>query len=395
MKNDMNKRKDKKNNSQNKDTLIPITPTNLEANNKTFVANNECIDESTLFKCISEIIENRKFRAATYANSEVTLMYWEVGRYINSVILDFKRAKYGEKIFATLSRKLVESYGNSFEEKNLYRMMQFANTFTDITALHKWSYVLSWSHFRELIRIKSDEARAFYANDAVERQLGVRDLMRQISRKTYERREIADTRISKESELPFNVFKDPYLLDILGLKDNFLEADLEKAILVELEAFILEFGHGFTFVERQKRMIMDDEDFQLDLLFYHRILKRLVAVELKLGKFKPEYKGQMEFYLRWLDKYERKEGENTPIGIILCTTASRDQIELMEMDKVGIAVAEYWTVLPSKVKFERKISEILQEAKERLKRRKSLTDNKGVSRQIEYFIEPKDEAVDS
>ncbi|MDR0461007.1 MAG: PDDEXK nuclease domain-containing protein [Nitrososphaerota archaeon] len=391
----MSERKNKENTSQNNDTLISTTPTGLEINSKLIDSSNEVMDESVLFKCVTEIIENRKCRAAAYANSEVTLMYWEVGRYINSVILDFKRAKYGEKIFATLSRKLVEVYGNSFEEKNLYRMMQFANTFTDITALQKWSCVLSWSHFRELIRVKSDEARAFYANDAVERQLGVRDLMRQISRKAYERREIADTRISDESGLPFNVFKDPYLLDMLGLKDNFLEADLEKAILVELEAFILEFGHGFTFVERQKRMIMDDEDFHLDLLFYHRILKRLVAVELKLGKFKPEYKGQMEFYLRWLDKYERKEGEKTPIGIILCTTASRDQIELMEMDKVGIAVAEYWTVLPSKVKFERKISEILQEAKERLNRRKSLTDNSGVSRQIEYFIEPKDADVDS
>jgi len=277
---------------------------------------------------------------------------------------------------------------NSFEEKNLYRMTQFANTFTDIVTLQKWACVLSWSHFRELMRLKSGEARVYYANDAVERRLGVRGLIQQISRKAYERREIADTRINTESELPFNAFKDPYLLDMLGLKDNFLEADLEKAILVELEAFILEFGHGFTFVERQKRMTMDGEDFRLDLLFYHRILKRLVAVELKLGKFKPEYKGQMEFYLRWLNKYERKEGENAPIGIILCTTASREQIELLEMDKVGIAVAEYWTVLPSKTKLEQKISEILHEARERLERRKSLPSVK-TQKHMEYFYEPK------
>ena len=368
----------------NNNVLMPVISNEL----------NGQIDELVLFERISEIIESRKSRAAAYANSEITLMYWEVGQYINSIILDFKRAEYGKKIFATLSRKLVEAYGNSFEEKNLYRMTQFANTFKDITALEKWACVLSWSHFRELIRIKTDEARIYYADDAAERQLGVRGLMKQIARKTYERREIADTRISKQSEIPFNVFKDPYLLDILGLKENFLEADLEKAILTELEAFILEFGNGFTFVERQKRMTMDGDDFRLDLLFYHRTLKRLVAIELKLGKFKPEYKGQMEFYLRWLDKYDRKEGENAPIGIILCTTASRDQIELMEMDKAGIAVAEYWTVLPPKAEFERKINEILHEARERLERRKSLIDS-SITRQINYFIEPKDEDTDT
>jgi predicted nuclease of restriction endonuclease-like (RecB) superfamily len=373
-----------------KELLTPIT---MKTNNMV-IQNSGIIDETVFFECVSAIIQNRKSRAAVYANSEVTLMYWEVGRYINSVILDFKRAEYGKKIFATLSRKLVKAYGNSFEEKNLYRMAQFANTFTDLTALEKWACVLSWSHFRELIRLKNDDARIYYADDATERRLGVRGLVKQISRKAYERREIADTRITEQSELPFNVFKDPYLLDVLGLKDNFLEADLEKAILAELEAFILEFGQGFAFVERQKRMTMDDDDFRLDLLFYHRILKRLVAVELKLGKFKPEYKGQMEFYLRWLNKYERKEGENAPIGIILCTTASRDQIELMEMDKVGIAVAEYWTVLPSKVEFERKISEILHEARERLKRRKTLIDN-GIPRQVDYFIDPKDEDIDN
>ena len=157
----------------------------------------------------------------------------------------------------------------------------------------------------------------------MDRNLGVRDLRHQISRKTYERKEIANTQLSKVSAVPFNVFKDPYLLDTLGLKENFLEADLEKAILCELEAFILEFGHGFTFVERQKRMTVDGDDAFLDLLFYHRIIKRLVAVELKLEKFKPAFKGQMEFYLKWLNKYERQPDENEPIGLILCPRANR------------------------------------------------------------------------
>jgi predicted nuclease of restriction endonuclease-like (RecB) superfamily len=250
-------------------------------------------------------------------------MFWEIGRYINSVILDFKRAPYGKKIFSTLSRKLVERYGKSFQEENLYRMAQFANVFPDTATVKKLLMGLSWSHICELIRIKGEKARIFYAKDAVTRHLGIRELRNQISRKAFERTEIANTQLTKSSILPFNVFKDPYMLDILELKENYLEADLEKAILQGLESFILEFGHGFTFVERQKRMTVDGDDFQLDLLFYHRILRRLVAVELKLGRFKPQYKGQMELYLKWLDKHERQNGENAPIGLILCTEASR------------------------------------------------------------------------
>jgi len=162
---------------------------------------------------------------------------------------------------------------------------------------------------------------------------------------------------------------------MLGLDDGFLEADLETAILRELEKFILEFGKGFSFVTRQKRMIIDGADFHLDLLFYNRDLQRLVAIELKRGKFHPEYKGQMELYLAWLDQYERREGENAPVGIILCAEGNREQIELLKMDKDGILVAEYWTTLPPKAEFEKKIHTILEETKERIARRKLLLAN--------------------
>jgi predicted nuclease of restriction endonuclease-like (RecB) superfamily len=269
-------------------------------------------------------------------------------------------------------------------------MVQFADVFPEIKIVSPLATQLSWSHFVEILPLESQEARLYYANDAAVRHLGKRELRYQISRKAYERREIANARISDKSVVPFNVFKDPYLLDTLALKENFLESDLEKAILKELEAFILEFGHGFTFVERQKRMTMDDEDFTLDLLFFHRVLKRLVAIELKIGKFIPQYKGQMEFYLKWLNKYERKDGENEPIGLILCTKASRNQIELLELDKAGIAVAEYWTNLPPKALLEEKIKAILSEAQERLERRKLLASGKG-QKQVEYFLEPKDD----
>ncbi|MDR0751764.1 MAG: PDDEXK nuclease domain-containing protein [Christensenellaceae bacterium] len=344
------------------------------------------IDEGALFEHVVNIIERRKFRAASYANSEVTLMFWEVGQHIDSVLLEGERAAYGRQIVATLSQQLMERYGNMFERTKITRMIKFAKLFPDTAIVATLSQQLSWSHFQDLLPIKSEEARLFYANNAYECHHGVRALRKQISRKAFERREIANSHITEEGDVPFNVFRDPYLLDIFGLKENYLEADLEKAIVTDVKRFILEFGHGFAFVDEQVRMVMDGDDFKLDLLFYNRELRRLVAVELKLGKFKPSYKGQMEFYLRWLDKFERKLGENAPIGLILCTEASRDQIELMELDKMGIAVAEYWTVLPSKTEFERKIGEIYSEAQERLLRRRTLPSN-NCKKQIDYYLE--------
>ena len=351
------------------------------------------IDETALFERVAAIIENRKFRVQAQVNREIALMYWEVGEYINSVILDGERAAYGKNILSTLSTKLMEVYGNIFYVENIYRMMRFAKVFVDFEILSTASTKLSWSHFCEIMRVKTEEGRIFYANDAVERNLGVHALRKEISRKAFERREIANSQLTEVSKVPFNAFKDPFLLDVLGLKDNYLEADLEQAILLGIESFILEFGHGLTFVAKQKRMTMDGVDFKLDLLFYSRELHRLIAIDLKLDVFKPAYKGQMEFYLKWLDRYDRYEGENAPIGLILCAKAHRGQIELLELDKSGIAVAEYWTVLPPKAEFERKIQEILLEARERLERRKMLP-NGGINRVIDYFYVPKDEDDD-
>ena len=335
----------------------------------------DIIDEKHLLSNISSIIEKRKFSLVTTANSHLIFMFWEIGKYINQIILEDNRADYGKKILSTVSTKLVTQYGKSFVEANLYRMKRFATVFSDVNVISDFAPFLSWSHFCEIMRIKDEEARLFYAKDAVERQSGIRELRQTIARKAYERTEIANTQLTNQSIIPFNVFKDPYLLDILDLKDNFLESDLENSILIELEKFILEFGNGFAFLDRQKRIIIDGDDFKIDLLFFHRTLRRLVVIELKTGRFKPQYKGQMELYLKWLDRYERKEGENAPIGLILCTEASRDQIELLEMDKAGIAVAEFWTNLPSKTDFEKLINNILREAKERLERKKYLTDD--------------------
>jgi predicted nuclease of restriction endonuclease-like (RecB) superfamily len=208
----------------------------------------------------------------------------------------------------------------------------------------------------------------FYAQKVMEESLGKRALKQQIERKAFERNEIANTQLGTFKPELLNTFKDPYILDFLNLKNTYLEQDLERAILHELEAFILELGKGFAFMERQKRMIIDGDDFYLDLLFYNRKLKRLVAIELKLGKFEAAHKGQMELYLKWLSKYEKQEGENEPIGLILCAESNKEQVELLELHKDGIMVAEYWTEMPSKQALQQKLHQLLIEAKERIDR---------------------------
>lgn len=323
-----------------------------------------------LLKDLRELIEAGKHQLERQVNSTMTQVYWRVGKRINEDILNHQRAEYGKQIIPSISKDLVMLYGKSFAVRNLRRMMQFASLFTDIQIVSTVSTQLSWSHWIELFALKKHEARLFYAQKISEERWSVHHTREQISRKVYERAEIANTQLPTETSALTNTFKDPYFLDFLGLKEGYLENDLESAILKELELFILELGVGFTFVARQKRMIIDGDDYYLDLLFYHRKLKRLVAIELKIGKFKAAYKGQMELYLRWLNRYDRQEGEEYPIGLILCAEASSEQIELLEMHKDGIMVAEYWTELPPKEILEQKIHQALIEARVRLSTRK-------------------------
>lgn len=326
--------------------------------------------EQALLTELSQLIEQSQQQVVSQANSTLTMLFWHIGNRINKEILQNKRADYGKRIVPTVSAQLEERFGRNFTEKNVRRMIQFAEQFPDNSIVVTLSRQLSWSHFLALIPLKNQEAKLYYAQASATQTLGVRELRKQISTKTFERSNIANLQNTSNHPAIHNTFKDPYFLDFLGLQNTYLEKDLEAAILQELEAFILELGKGFAFVERQKRMIIDGEDFYLDLLFYHRNLKRLVAIELKLGKFEAEHKGQMELYLKWLDKYEKKEGELPPVGLILCAESSREQIELLEMHKDGIMVAEYWTELPPKKQLEKKIHSILIEAKERIERNK-------------------------
>ncbi len=331
---------------------------------------------------LRSLIASSRQRLAGAVNAELTRLYWSVGKRLHTEVLGGERAEYGARLMDRLGTQLAEEFGRSFESKNLRRMLQFAEAFPQPEIVVTLSRQLSWSHLLAMLPLKAETARDFYLRQAVSEQWSVRELRRQIERKAFERTSIAiaNTGVQRPAlppsdQVPALVFKDPYFLDFLGLRQGHDESDLETAILRQLEAFILELGRGFAFVERQKRMVIDGEDFYLDLLFYHRRLRRLVAIELKLGRFKAAHKGQMELYMKWLDKYERQSGEETPIGLILCAESSREQVELLQMHQDGITVAEYWTELPSKAEIERKLHTALLEARERMARSAVLMEN--------------------
>lgn len=312
---------------------------------------------ASLLADIRALIEQARRQTTAAVNAGLTLMYWRIGQRIHAEVLGGERAAYGEQIVSTLSRQLAAEYGRGFAEKNLRRMVQFAEAYPDEAIVVTLLRQLSWSHFLALIPLDKPLQRDFYAEMCRIEGWSVRTLRERIASMLYERtalskmpdeliqQELATLR-RKGEVAPALVLKDPYVLDFLGLTDRFLERDLEDAILRELETFLLELGAGFSFVARQKRIQLDGDDFYIDLLFYNRKLKRLVVVELKQGAFKPEYKGQMELYLRWLAKHEQEPDENPPLGIILCAGKNTEQIELLELDASGIHVAEYLTLLP-------------------------------------------------
>lgn len=327
---------------------------------------------------VSALIEQTRGFAARQANASLTLMNWRIGRMIDVAVLDQERAGYGLEIVATLSQQLSERFGRGFDRTNLTRMVRFAQKFPDVETVATLSQQLSWSHFTVLLPVRGLEARAFYVEQAVNGRLSVRALRDLIGRQGFERKEIANSQLPDGSVVPADSFRDPYLLDFLGLKETYVEHDLEDAIIRDLESFFLEVGNGWAFVARQKRMTIGNDDFSLDLLFYSRPLHRLIAVELKVGRFKAAFEGQMKLYLKWLDRHERQPDEESPLGLILCTETSREQVELLEMHKDGIAVAEYWTALPSKAELQHRITAIYQAAQERMARRRTaLEDDTG------------------
>ena len=273
------------------------------------------VDEAGLLTDLRGLIAAARRRVATAANATHTMLCWHVGRRLLKENLDEGRAAYGRRILVTVSRELEAEFGDGFSYSALTRMVRFAESMTDEAIVVTLSQQLSWSHFHALLAIKDPLARDFYA-----------EMCR-------------------------------------------IERDLETAILREIEDVLLELGTGFAFVARQKRMSVGKDDFHLDLLFYHRQLRRLIAVELKLESFQPAHAGQMEFYLRWLDKHERAAGEEAPIGLILCASADAEQVELLELDAKSIRVSEYLTELPPLKLLQARLHQAIEHAREHAARR--------------------------
>jgi predicted nuclease of restriction endonuclease-like (RecB) superfamily len=334
------------------------------------------VNTETLVSDLRKLIEESRGRAARKVNAELSLLYWNVGRRLRLDILMEERAEYGGQILATISKALKNEYGRGWSVTQLRYCLRFAEVFPEEIP-HTLYEELSWSHIKLLLYIEDDLKRQFYSEMCLLESWSVRQLSERKESMLFERTAISkrpEETIQLELEKlrteravhPDILLKDPYVLDFLGINDHYLEKDLEDAILRELEQFLLELGAGFTFVARQKRIQLDNDDFYLDLLFYNRKLKRLVVIDLKIGSFKAEFKGQMELYLRWLAKHEVEPGEEPPLGIILCTGKKSQQIELLELDKSGIHVAEYLTVLPPRQELEAKLERALLSAERRL-----------------------------
>lgn len=334
-------------------------------------------DVEDIYNDISMLIEEKHNCVKTAVNNAMVSLYWSIGKYLVTKVLKNQKPDYGDRVIEGISQKLTMEYGSGYNETSINRMIKFYQLFTDYEKVATLSQLLSWSHFVVLLPIKDELAREFYATMCMLENWSVRTLRERKKSMLYER-----TAISKKPENTIRqelqklqstrklsadmVLHDPYVLDFLGLRDTFSEKDLENAILAEIEKFLLELGAGFAFLERQKHIVFEGKDYYMDLLFYHRTMRRLVLVELKLGEFEPEHKGQVEFYLRWLNKYERAEGEETPIALILCSEKNQETIELLGLDKGDIHVAQYITKMPPKEILEKKLTQAINIAREKL-----------------------------
>ncbi len=332
--------------------------------------------EEKLFGDVCQIIDGARSRIATYLNTEVCLTNWYVGKRIKEDVLLNQRAAYGKHVIKNLSVKLIHRYGNGWGEKKLRHCLRSAETFSENDIVSATQRQLTWTHLKSIMYLADPLERQFYAQMCGVEHWDTRTLDEKINQQLYQRTAISrqpdelikqelDEAKNKHQLLPDLVFRSSYFLDILGLPDIFTEKDLESAIITQIEAFIKELGSDFTFVARQKRITVDANDYYIDLLFFHRELRRLVAIDLKLGKFKPEHEGQMLLYLRYLNQNERKDWEESPIGLILCSEGNTEHIEYLMLDNNSpIKVAQYYTQLPDKKILAEKLKKAIAIAKE-------------------------------
>ena len=335
-----------------------------------------------LYTDVCRIIDDTRNRVAVYVNSEVCHTNWRIGKRIKEDVLFNKRAEYGKQVVKNLSVRLTERYGKGWSLQTLQHCIRAAYTFTEEEIVYAVRMQFSWTQLRSIMFISDPLARQFYMQMCQYERWSTRTLEEKIDSQLYERtvisrrpeeviRQTLDEHAEKQMLVPDLVFRSSYFLDALGLPDYFSEKDLENAILSQMQAFLNEMGTDFAFLARQKRITIDATDYYIDLLFYHRGLHRLVAIDLKLGKFKPEYEGQMRLYLRYLDQNERRADEESPIGLILCSEGNTEHIEyLMLEEQSPIKVAQYYTQLPDKVILAEKLQRAIAIAREYFEQKK-------------------------
>lgn len=347
-----------------------------------YIVNHEILLQKNIdsvYEEINTLIQQKRGNVKKVVNDAMISLYWGIGQKLTEEITGEHKPEYGKRVVNEISIRLAKEYGSGFDKTAISRMIKFYQEFPDYEKVATLSQQLMWSHFVEVLPIQDELKRDFYVTMCMNENWSVRTLRERKKSMLYER-----TAISKKPEATIKIvelrdegrmsldmfYRDPYMLDFLGLKDTYSEKDLENAILAELEKFILEMGSDFAFMARQKHFVLDGKDYYMDLLFYHRSLHRLVLIELKLGEFEPQDKGQVELYLRWLEKYERAEGEESPIALILCAEKSQETIELMQLNNGNIHVGQYLTKMPPKELLEQKLFLAIENAKEQLEQRK-------------------------
>ena len=337
----------------------------------------KALTKKGVYSEIRELIASARQRVAVSVNAELTMLYWNVGKRINAEVLGNKRAAYGKQLIEGLATRLCGEFGPGWNVKTLRHCLRAAETFTEEEIVSAVRRQLSWTHLKTLIYIDEPLKRSFYVEMCALEHWSTRTLANRIGAMMYERTAIAKKPevvikkdlavLRKEKKMsPDLAFRDPYFLDFLGLHGAYSEKDLEKALVADMKNAILELGGDMAFLAEQKRISVDNEDYYIDLLFYHRRMKRLVAIDLKIDSFKAEYEGQMRLYLKWLEKNEAVKGEKKPIGLILCAGKNEEHVRLLELTKSNIRVASYMTELPPREVLEEKFRLAIETARRRI-----------------------------
>lgn len=327
--------------------------------------------EDKLLISISKLIEASRKEVARTTNTVMTLTYFEIGKHIVEYEQQGKdRAKYAKKTLTTLSKKLTNQFGRGFSVDSLEKMRRVYKVYKNsATVSRNFNPTLSWSHYLLLARIDNEAERKFYEIEASQANWSVRELKRQFDSSLYERlvlsknkKAVAD--LSKRGQIiekAADILKEPYVLEFLGIEEKaiYSENDLESAIISKIEKFMLELGKGFLFESRQKRFTFDEDHYRIDLVFYNRLLRCFVLIDLKIGKLKHQDLGQMQMYVNYYDRFVKTEEENPTIGIILCKDKNDTLVEItLPLDNEQIFASKYSLYLPSKEELKKQIENI-------------------------------------